>query len=62
MRVGFVIYEFITFQLSFLKCKHLKVNINLYVPFDAHAVSEERCSEVESLVFDLFANLGATGL
>ncbi|XP_021745292.1 uncharacterized protein LOC110711227 isoform X2 [Chenopodium quinoa] len=23
-------------------------------------VSEERCSEVESLVFDLFANLGAT--
>lgn len=26
-----------------------------------HAVSEERCDEVESLVFDLFANLGATG-
>jgi GTP-binding protein len=25
------------------------------------AVSEERCNEVESLVFDLFANLGATG-
>lgn len=24
-------------------------------------VTEERCSEVESLVFDLFANLGATG-
>ena len=24
-------------------------------------VSEERCDEVESLVFDLFANLGATG-
>lgn len=27
-----------------------------------HAVSEERCNEVESLVFDLFANLGATGV
>lgn len=26
------------------------------------AVSEETCNEVESLVFDLFANLGATGL
>lgn len=25
------------------------------------AVSEERCDEVESLVFDLFANLGASG-
>lgn len=25
------------------------------------AVSEETCNEVESLVFDLFANLGATG-
>lgn len=25
------------------------------------AVSEEMCNEVESLVFDLFANLGATG-
>lgn len=25
-----------------------------------HAVSEERCNEVESLVFVLFANLGAT--
>lgn len=25
------------------------------------SVSEERCNEVESLVFDLFANLGATG-
>ncbi|KAJ0113177.1 hypothetical protein Patl1_02378 [Pistacia atlantica] len=25
-----------------------------------HSVSEERCNEVESLVFDLFANLGAT--
>jgi len=24
-------------------------------------VSEETCNEVESLVFDLFANLGATG-
>lgn len=27
-----------------------------------YAVSEERCNEVESLVFDLFANLGATGV
>lgn len=27
-----------------------------------YAVSEERCDEVESLVFDLFANLGATGV
>lgn len=26
------------------------------------AVSEETCNEVESLVFDLFANLGATGV
>lgn len=26
-----------------------------------YVVSEERCNEVESLVFDLFANLGATG-
>ena len=26
-----------------------------------YAVSEETCNEVESLVFDLFANLGATG-
>ena len=24
-------------------------------------VTEERCNEVESLVFDLFANLGASG-
>ena len=27
-----------------------------------YTVSEERCNEVESLVFDLFANLGATGI
>ena len=32
-----------------------------YVPVVNDAVSEERCNEVESLVFDLFANLGATG-
>ena len=25
-------------------------------------VTEERCSEVESLVFDLFDNLGASGV
>jgi hypothetical protein len=25
------------------------------------AVTEQRCSEVETLVFDLFANLGASG-
>lgn len=31
-----------------------------YFPF--FVVSEETCNEVESLVFDLFANLGATGL
>lgn len=24
-------------------------------------MTEERCNEVESLVFDLFANLGASG-
>jgi len=31
-------------------------------PFMLHqTVSEETCNEVESLVFDLFANLGATG-
>lgn len=29
--------------------------------FFSLAVSEETCNEVESLVFDLFANLGATG-
>lgn len=28
----------------------------------AGAVSEERCNEVESKVFDLFADFGATGL
>ena len=27
-----------------------------------NVVSEETCNEVESLVFDLFANLGATGM
>lgn len=26
-----------------------------------NVVSEDTCDEVESLVFDLFANLGATG-
>lgn len=30
-------------------------------PHPNYAVSEERCNEVESLVFDLFASLGATG-
>jgi hypothetical protein len=30
--------------------------------FTFFVVSEETCNEVESLVFDLFANLGATGL
>lgn len=34
--------------------------ILVYCPFFS-AVSEETCNEVESLVFDLFANLGATG-
>jgi hypothetical protein len=27
-----------------------------------YVVSEEMCNEVESLVFDLFANLGASGV
>ncbi|KAK9221613.1 hypothetical protein WN944_010040 [Citrus x changshan-huyou] len=34
--------------------------ISPYVVGLHYAVSEERCDEVESLVFDLFANLGAT--
>lgn len=34
----------------------------LFLIIFAGAVSEERCNEVESKVFDLFADFGATGL
>ena len=44
--------EFSTFSLAYINPSVLDC------PF---AVTEERCDEVESLVFDLFANLGATG-
>lgn len=42
------------------------LSLPLYLTFQPetdpnYAVSEERCNEVESLVFDLFASLGATG-
>lgn len=38
------------------------LGINLiFFSLNICVVTEERCSEVESLVFDLFANLGATG-
>lgn len=33
----------------------------MYKCYVVCVVTEERCSEVESLVFDLFDNLGATG-
>ena len=36
-------------------CRGLILSVKFYT------VTEETCDEVESLVFDLFANLGATG-
>lgn len=35
--------------------------VHHFIVLNHYAVSEETCNEVESLVFDLFANLGATG-
>ncbi|XP_050206333.1 uncharacterized protein LOC126655959 isoform X2 [Mercurialis annua] len=50
-------------QTKFVLAKALKYGLRpllLLNKVDRPAVSEERCNEVESLVFDLFANLGAT--
>ncbi|XP_047316323.1 50S ribosomal subunit assembly factor BipA [Impatiens glandulifera] len=50
-------------QTKFVLAKALRYGLRpllLLNKVDRPAVSEERCDEVESLVFDLFANLGAT--
>ncbi|KAG4390378.1 hypothetical protein GLYMA_06G285200v4 [Glycine max] len=50
-------------QTKFVLAKALKYGLRpilLLNKVDRPAVSEETCDEVESLVFDLFANLGAT--
>ncbi|KAG9446813.1 hypothetical protein H6P81_012941 [Aristolochia fimbriata] len=50
-------------QTRFVLAKALKYGLRpilLLNKVDKATVSEERCNEVESLVFDLFANLGAT--
>ncbi|KAJ4840946.1 hypothetical protein Tsubulata_023075 [Turnera subulata] len=50
-------------QTKFVVAKALKYGIRpllLLNKVDRLEVTEERCNEVESLVFDLFANLGAT--
>ncbi|KAL8510952.1 hypothetical protein ACS0TY_017677 [Phlomoides rotata] len=50
-------------QTKFVLAKALKYGLRpllLLNKVDRSTVTEERCSEVESLVFDLFANLGAT--
>ncbi|XP_062007714.1 uncharacterized protein LOC133724850 [Rosa rugosa] len=50
-------------QTKFVLAKALKYGLRpilLLNKVDRPAVSEEMCDEVESLVFDLFANLGAT--
>ncbi|CAN6482706.1 unnamed protein product [Victoria cruziana] len=50
-------------QTKFVLAKALRYGLRpilLLNKVDRPAVSEERCDEVESLVFDLFANLGAS--